>query len=285
MLRKIQDALRLSRFGARPIDRLRILLLTVAMPLFRRIGRGRVIRVRVRLGDQVVPWTADNYADLGVLDEVYGSRVYDVAGLEAPTVILDVGAHVGASVLYLHQHFPEADIVAIEADPGNFRKLQANVGHLANVRLINAAAASTNGTMTFYASSGLDSWKSSTTPLNAWQTAIQVRSARLDDLIAEAGAGAPEILKIDIEGAEYDALCQFAGLEHVDTILGEVHPQILGESGMAALRDVLRDFATTIPEDVRADSTFIARRARAAGSDSSRRARSSARPGSGRPNE
>jgi len=176
------------------------------MPAIRRAGRGRRIFVRVRVGGAVTRWVADNYADIGVLEEVFGRQVYDLHDLPEPSTILDLGSHVGASVLFFARRYPEASIIAVEADPLNFAKLRYNVGQLPRVKLVHAAAAPERGAITLYSSGGVDSWKSSTRRFTPWQQPVEVLAVRIDDLLAEQRAQAPIVVKIDIEGAEYEVL-------------------------------------------------------------------------------
>jgi FkbM family methyltransferase len=227
---RITRAINLTRFGARWRDRVRILALTIAMPLVRATGGIRPLRLLIRVDGHVVRWTANNYADLGVLEEVFGAEIYQFSDSTPPATIVDIGSHVGASVLYFALRYPATQIIAIEADPYNFDKLRRNVGHLVNVKLIHGAAASEPGSMTLYASGRTDSWKSSTTPLTRWQQPVTVPAVRLDDLLSQYTIATPLVVKIDIEGAEYDVLSSFKGLGGVTEIVGEVHPMLFRPS-------------------------------------------------------
>jgi FkbM family methyltransferase len=257
MKRKLGHALRLAGYGNRLRDRFRILLVTVAMPLVRRLGGGRRVLLHLRLGNEVVAWTADNFADIGVVHEVFGQRVYELDLAQEPATIVDIGGHVGASVLFFARRYPEASIVAIEADPGNFLKLQRNVGHLTNVRLVQAAAAAEPGTVTLFASASVDSWKSSTRQSTPWQKPITVEAVALDDVVDWDTVEHPAIIKIDIEGGEYEVLRGFRRLNDVTAVLGEVHPHLMGAS-MSQFRSLLQDFELDLPPVVEADTTFRA---------------------------
>ena len=262
MKQKVRHAWRLAGYGDRLRDRFRILLLTGAMPLVRRLGGGRRMRLHLRVLGEVVPWTADNFADVGVVDEVFGQRVYEVDLVRPPATIIDVGSHVGASVLFFARRYPDATIVAIEADPGNFRKLRRNVGHLANVRLVPAAAAAEPGSVTLFASGGVDSWKSSMRRSTSWQTPITVEAVALDNVLDWDTIGRPVLVKIDIEGGEYDALRGFSRLVDVSAVVGEVHPHLM-DASVSQFRALLRDFELDLPAAVEGDATFRARRASA----------------------
>jgi FkbM family methyltransferase len=252
----------LSRFGARPIDRLRISLLMTLMPVLRRYGRSRPTRLRLRLNDTVVDWSADNDADVGIIGEVFGEHVYDLPGTPEPSVIVDLGGHIGASVLYFSMRYPGARIIAVEPDPGNFKKLRTNVGGLSQLTAINAAVSDVGGTVTLYSAGGLDSWKSSTRgAATPWSHPIEVTAFTLDQILANAGVTAVDLLKIDIEGAEYEVLKSFDGLSQVQTIAGEVHPHLMSGT-VGDFRELLSDFELEMPDRVTENTVFVAKRRR-----------------------
>jgi FkbM family methyltransferase len=249
-----------ARFGAMAGDRVRLAVFMVAMPLLKRVGRTWPTRHQLRIGGEIVGWQADNDADLAIIEEVFGREVYDLRGICGPEVVVDLGAHVGASVLFFAMRFPKARIVAVEPDPVNFAKLRHNVGSMRQVTLVNAAVSERSGTITLYSAGRLDGWKSSSTrPATRWQAPIDVPSMRLDDLLAGAGITDVDLLKIDIEGAEYDVLKSFAGLASVRTIVGEVHPDLMNGSAREFV-DVLSGFRTDLPVVLSRDTNFRADR-------------------------
>lgn len=262
LLRVTRAAVALTRYGARGRDRLRILLLTLGMPLIRRWAAGRSVRVRVRIDGSEVDWSAGSYADIAVFDEVFTRNTYAVEVGADPATILDVGSHVGASVAYFARRYPHARIVAIEADPLNFAKLKRNVGALPNVTLVHAAAASHTGALTLFSAGGVDSWRSSTYRSSASQRAVSVAAVRLDDVLDRHGAGGPVLIKIDIEGGEYDVLSTFDGLDRVTAIVGEVHPWQMSAS-VEQFKALLDAFDIDLPASVVRDTSFRGVRRRA----------------------
>ena len=135
------------------------------------------------------------------LQEIFIDEVYKIDfGHPAPYVI-DCGANIGLSVLYMKIQHPSAKIIAFEPDPVNFSFLQKNVNayRLRNVELRNEAVWKESTTLEFVSDGTLGS------KLNAapgQQGTVKVKAARLRDLLSEK----VDFVKMDIEGAEYDVL-------------------------------------------------------------------------------
>jgi hypothetical protein len=123
-----------------------MLLLGLVMPLRDKLFGPRVVRLRLRYGRLEVPWTVGPKSDFDVLNEVLVLRVYGrrLPSTE-PRTILDLGSHMGATVLFWRERFPDARIVAVEPDPVTFRLLHRNVGALPGVELRNFAVADQDG--------------------------------------------------------------------------------------------------------------------------------------------
>jgi FkbM family methyltransferase len=117
-------------------------------------------------------------------------------------VVLDVGAHVGYYTLLSAVLAGEGGAVwSFEPNPRNARFLRrhAEINGLASVRVTEAAVAAADGTARFDFGSG------SGTGHLATAGALEVRTVRLDRFCAEKGI-APDVVKIDVEGAEMEVL-------------------------------------------------------------------------------
>jgi hypothetical protein len=71
---------------------------------------------------------------------------------EAPTdcpYIIDCGANIGVTVTWWKHKYPNARVLAFEADPEIFRILERNSGHFKNVELVNAAVWDKEGELAF----------------------------------------------------------------------------------------------------------------------------------------
>jgi FkbM family methyltransferase len=129
------------------------------------------------------------------------------------SVCLDLGANVGTVTLQMAA--TGATVHAFEPDPYAFAELQRNVGHLGNVVLHQAAVAMVGGQnllqrrSDFAENPGRNSKMSSLTPISpalfAGGEAIPVETRAFKDVLGLIG-GPVALLKMDIEGAEFDIL-------------------------------------------------------------------------------
>lgn len=150
-------------------------------------------------------WIRPDTADPDVFRSVFlrdECRVPIPAGRQ-PRVIVDAGAYVGYTAVYYAMRYPAARIVAIEPQSANFEQLRKNTKGLDRITLVegavwhqhdpleivNPAAASHSFRMTA-ASDG----------------PAGVRSHTMSDIMKLADTVHIDILKLDVEGAEYDIL-------------------------------------------------------------------------------
>jgi len=138
------------------------------------------------------------------LDSVVGGR---------NTVLWDVGANVGAVSLPLARRHPDLAIEAFEPSPAVITRLRRNLAlndDLATrIRLHEIALCDRVGSVDFYpsaetANSGVGTLMPGA---NTVRTPVRV-TAQAGDAFIEAGAARPpDVLKIDVEGFEYEVLC------------------------------------------------------------------------------
>ncbi|HYJ38747.1 MAG TPA: FkbM family methyltransferase [Chitinophagaceae bacterium] len=158
------------------------------------------------------------------LKEIYIDEIYKISFDIPSPYILDCGANIGLSLLYLKELSPSARITAFEPDESNYALLEKNTGDLKNIILLKKAVWKENGTIQF-ASEGSLSSKIVTEP---GSTAISIPAIRLRDYLTET----VDFLKLDIEGAEYEVLKDCADkLSLVKNLFIEYHGQFqdLGE--------------------------------------------------------
>ncbi|HEU4522404.1 MAG TPA: FkbM family methyltransferase [Thermoanaerobaculia bacterium] len=120
-------------------------------------------------------------------------------------VILDIGAEVGTdTVAFADAVGPTGRVVAVEAHPVTFRLLQRTVelsGLQDRVICLNAAIADSAGSLVIE-----DDASTLRSTVRREGEGHVVRALSLDDLCAELGLGEIALLKMNIEGAEREAL-------------------------------------------------------------------------------
>ncbi|UXA20226.1 FkbM family methyltransferase [Mycobacterium sp. SMC-4] len=213
-------------------------LAALKLVICRALGRARP--VAVPCGPHRL-WVRPTDSDPYVLAQIFTAGEYDAppywmtrlqahaAELRAAggvPLIIDAGANVGYSALYLADRFPDAIVIAVEPDAGCVEILRRNCAVNSRIHPVRAALWSHDR--------GVDlvnrdhgSWANrvadggSTTP-----------SVTLDQLIAQVAEAAPLIVKLDIEGAETEvcaaspqAIASFA------CIMIEPHDWMLPGSG------------------------------------------------------
>lgn len=171
----------------------------------------------------------------GMLMDVAGSRPSYLLGtaeaiavqflvdnVKAGDTVFDLGANVGYFTLIAAALVGSSGkVVAYEPVPANSAALRRNVlmNRLEHVEVVEAAVSGTAGT----AEIAFDS-SDQTASLVAARGggAVTVATVRLDDEVQRVGA--PNVIKSDIEGAEYDAFeCADSALAGLPAILCEVH--------------------------------------------------------------
>jgi FkbM family methyltransferase len=163
----------------------------------------------------------------GRLEYAYWSGTYDreilekIAALAKPGwTAWDCGTYLGYYTCFLARLVgPTGKVCAFEPDPTNFARTQRAVAlnGLTNVSLIQAAIGESSGEIDLLVNAGTNSHlpgvyvgadRESYARKEKHETVIKVRCLSLDDAYFAEGAARPDIIKIDIEGAEMLALPQ-----------------------------------------------------------------------------
>jgi FkbM family methyltransferase len=203
-------------------------LAVLSLPFKERLPglRNRSFRLRVRTGDIDRTIVLKDRVDFTLVDDILVRGEYDVPLPEPPRAILDLGAHVGLSALYFRGRFPSATILAVEPNPITFARLSENLGGLPNIGLVNAAVGGHTGTA--WLDVGQDSWRTMLVGEQAGSSTIPVSVSTLDDLVQQAGFEPRHtLIKIDVEGAEWEALSSASDLSSYLGIIGDLHRDLL----------------------------------------------------------
>jgi FkbM family methyltransferase len=157
--------------------------------------------------------------------EVLSSGDYDIRCGDVRRV-LDLGANVGFASILFAERYPAAEIVAVEAAPDTFARLDANVAGLPSVCALHLAVGSDDPV---YIDLALPSAER-----QASRRGVVVPSKTLARLLDDLGWDQVDLMKIDIEGAEHAVFADPA-MSRVRAIVGEMH-------GTGELRALLPGF-------------------------------------------
>jgi FkbM family methyltransferase len=159
-----------------------------------------------------------------------GHGAYDFSDLRFARgdVILDLGAHVGLVSICLAKLHPYVTIHAFEPSPPVFALLEENLrrNRVTNVVAHNMAVGARSGTVDLVAHLTSNS-AGSTAFLGASAAAghdsFTVASMSLDAIFETYGIDRCPLMKIDIEGSEYETLYASQQLSRVEQLRGEFH--------------------------------------------------------------
>jgi FkbM family methyltransferase len=150
-----------------------------------------------------------------ICQDVFDGHEYSFETRRRAPYIIDAGAHVGVATHYFKHRYPNARVLALEANPETFDLLCKNISHngLDNVRAIHAALAPQAGTIPFYASASDEepgAWGDSVIQ-QPWHegeatAVVQVPAVTLSSLLTEP----VDLLKLDVEGLETVVLAEAA---------------------------------------------------------------------------
>lgn len=167
-----------------------------------------------------------NTSDRFVVDEVWGGT-YPVRIDENATVI-DAGANIGAFTVYAAKQATNGKVIALEPEPRNRAQLERNVrmNDLNNVTVLDTGLAGDRGSFRLFlgkANKGTGSIYSSES-----DRSIEITCRTLADVIADHAIDRVNLLKVDIEGAEYDVILNMPDdvLAKIDHIVLEYHESL-----------------------------------------------------------
>ncbi len=167
-------------------------------------------------------------SDLDVFKQIFIEREYscldDVARAD---LIIDCGANVGYSSAYFMARFPNARLIAVEPDEGNFGILRTNLAPFgSSVVALRSAIWSRPGMLCFSDRQYRDGreWTRQVRPGSADED-TSIPAVDIGTLLSESGQDRISILKIDIEGAEAMVFAENyeSWIDRVDNLVIELH--------------------------------------------------------------
>jgi FkbM family methyltransferase len=170
-------------------------------------GRGRGVRKKklkslwIKGHDDAVWWRSGTSDSLAI-HHVLADREYSpIAQSASAKFIVDCGANIGCASRFFLKEFPEARVVAVESDKGNYEMCLKNLtGFGDRVQVIYGAVSATK--TRFACEKGADGdWSNTVRPCRPGEEG-DIDGVTLDEILSDSPSGEIDILKIDIEGAE-----------------------------------------------------------------------------------
>jgi FkbM family methyltransferase len=167
------------------------------------------------------------------LKEIFVDEIYK-QDLPPKSYIIDCGANIGLSVIYLKKLCPQATIIAFEPDERNFELLKNNIENfgLEQVEIRCEAVWIENTTIQFASEGSMTSHIDN----NISGTTVPVKAARLKDYLNKP----VDFLKIDIEGAEFQVMRDISDQLHfVNHLFLEYHGTFEQNAELSQLFDMI----------------------------------------------
>ncbi|MDY0097368.1 MAG: FkbM family methyltransferase [Candidatus Dojkabacteria bacterium] len=179
--------------------------------------------------------------------EVWNQESYFFKSNNPQPFIVDIGSHIGISVLYFKSIYPKSKILAFEPNPYSFDILNENIhiNGLEDIKTVNMAVSSKIGDTVLHIDATINGWESNSSLMEgSWNgrentKGIPVQSTTLDSYLKNIMC--IDMLKIDTEGSELDILKSHRKiLPKVENISVEYHP--VRDRKIKKLLDILKEY-------------------------------------------
>lgn len=176
-------------------------------------------------------WTADlgrnvllrtDTMDRQVWADTFTGRYHLPPPMPTPARVLDAGCNIGLTVAHYMRTWPGCRVVGVEMDAGCVALARLNAPH---ADIVEAAVGAHNGTGSYNPTVPSDSYA-----LGAPGRTVTVRT--LHDLITDRLGDEADLVKMDIEGAEWDV---FSGPDDWVAVTKHLLVELHGPGGSAHL--------------------------------------------------
>lgn len=151
-----------------------------------------------------------------------------ITGISEPSVIVDLGANVGYTVVDYALLYPKAKVIGVEMNRDNFNIAVENSATLANAIMVNRAVSISDGNIVSYnAEAKEDAFRLSESTHTNGKT-IEIETITIDTLLKNYNVDVVDYMKMDIEGEEGEILnhSDLGWLRRVKIIQIEMHPHL-----------------------------------------------------------
>lgn len=149
--------------------------------------------------------------DLHTFREIFLREEYNLQNhsiISAPRYIIDAGANIGFTSIYFHQRYPQAQIVSLEPDSGNYQYLAKNTDSISLIHPLQKALWHADGPVQLQDEGhGLRGF-TITENKQASTNSNTMEGITVDSLMVVYNFPHIDILKVDIEGSEKEVFTE-----------------------------------------------------------------------------
>ena len=177
-------------------------------------------------------------ADAAVFSQIFGNRELEIDLPSQPRFIVDAGAHIGLSSIWLSQRYPGASIVSLEVESSNFSLLKMNTVSYKDIIPLHKALWWEKAELEIQ-DPELGNWGFRVNEDPA-EVANLVQSLSVSDILHEFNRNSIDLLKMDIEGAELEVFSRNSEswIDRVKFIAVESHERFK-PGCLKAIRDAI----------------------------------------------
>lgn len=193
---------------------------------------GKFVRVAIP-GWKYPFYLRSGTSDAAVFWQVFLDRQGSFPVEGTPKFIVDAGANIGLVSICLANRFPGCRILALEIDAGNYQLLVRNAQPYPNIIPLRLGLWSHSTNLTIDNPTA-ESWSFRAREV-PYGTPESISAIGIPELLREQKWGYIDVLKIDVEGAEYEIFSKELDewIARVGTLVIETHDQV--KPGVTAL--------------------------------------------------
>jgi len=181
-----------------------------------------------RCGKKQIKLYVRDIVDLAIIFEIFVTKVYPIKKTDNKKIIFDIGAHSGYFTVFANILLPNSIIYSFEPEPGNFHNLEKNLAlnglsDNSSVKIFNFGLSSKDKEVIFY--KNISSANFSVFRNKNYQNSIKVQLKSLRSFLEKNKIYHIDLLKIDIEGGEYEIFSDFnfQDFKKINKLFIEIH--------------------------------------------------------------
>jgi FkbM family methyltransferase len=208
------------------------------------LGIQKILKVRLRGSDRPV-FIRAHTSDFFVYREIFELNIYRSALPAQVRTIVDAGANIGLTSVFFAQQYPSARIVAIEPAAENLRVFLRNLADYPNVRCLQAGLWPRAQPLRIINPDGA-AWAFEVRPCAADES--DFAGVTIPQVMTELGSPTIDLLKIDIEGAEWPLFFDSSPdwLRQVNLLMVELHARQKGARTLQELAELASSYGLTL---------------------------------------